>query len=715
MTSCGWIECFVSIRFDLDVGPVVEHVAPRGALTTEGMRRIVQVAFPDCNPDCGHEFIFYFTIKDITLTSEGDECGDGHAKPLGGGGETTSPVLRNGSFGAVTPTMLPLMDVPDQKLIGVAHFRQKKDPSVPRGYVQQVVLLLSRLPYFVVHELILRVVAPRFNQCCHLSPDTERSMVSSAMGPKPNALFALDGSFHPAHSSQAEVLDAAYRELSAWPSPHPHVQYCVALLNQSLCFATPPREVRPRRQPRSVPAARSTLLDDRVVVKDSRESECFTQHYIPLHQILGDHLQHLTKLWELMISHQHLLLLSNTPAMSSAAAISVVSLIMPLRFSGDLRPYFTVQDSDFTSLTALGKGKHSAFPSHYSIVASGTNPFFVRSFSGWKNLLSVADPYSNRVANGRGLLASDDGNDDGASSPVTSRQVSTCESPVVHTPLSTTSGNSEWSSLQWGFHNMFQSNFPFVIDHKEQSEILYQRVAHTYKLPTEVLEMLSSGLNGGASPVKGYPLEGLVSGASSNAAAGSGVHQPNIIQPLTLADDIIRKFFTSLTNEFLHPIHFWFDEVVKETEPFQLCCSTALATPLLSPQRFLLYLRDHRKQIAPQVVKSKSSYKSYKALYERFCGGVLFVSHLEQLIEKHVLRELRDFDAEIWAAATPSDEKRVDMFINLHSMALKEWQAVDPDIVALALMTSVLTEMAVRVPAHLQDGLLRKVELLKLA
>lgn len=773
----AWVECFVSVRFDLDIGPKVEHVSPRGALTDDGERLVAQAAFPDCNPDCGHEFIFFFTVRDGVLRDPLIE--DTEPMSSSGGGIGSSARLKdddntsrvsNGSFpsavyglarvgsntildssktfpvaalksGAVgKQRSLNRIGEPakDQgRLLGVAHYRQKRDTSVPRGYVQQVFLLLSRLPYLVAHELILRVLAPRCSQCCHLSPDTSRTCVASAMGPVPSSMFAFDASFHPAHATQADVLDQAYDELASWPSPHPHVQYSVSLLHQSLSFVTPPRELRPIRSLQS-PRSTKVILDDRVRILDKRQPSRHSQDFFPLYHLLGDHLADITRIWELLISHEHLLILSNTPSMSSAAALAVVSLIMPIKFVGDLRSYFTVQDVDFSTLSKLGK-KETPFPAQHSVVVSGTNPFFVRAFSGWKHMLSVTDQFSHRVVNGRGLAGAPAASDEVegmAPSPIrngsgmeersNSSMIDTA-SPRSATPTSTMSSKEAWASLQWGFSNIFQTQFSFVLNHKDQAALLQDRVSQCLKLPAEVQrlsteEAANSALGGGAAPAAAPVSSPTASTAPNNKGGSTSSSSPtsscpptSAMFPTSLVDEMVRRFFFSLTTEFLSPIRVWFDDIVKRSmEPFQLCCAGILDTPLFHQSKFLAYLKDNRKAIAPRMLKDTMSHSTYRVLYERFSAGVLFRSFINQLASQWIERELSTFHADAWVTDVPSEQRRLDMFINLHAFSLTEFESHDPDLILLASATAVLTEMAVRLPSHLQRSFLDKVEMLRL-
>ncbi|KPA80163.1 hypothetical protein ABB37_05148 [Leptomonas pyrrhocoris] len=380
MALSSWVDCLVSIRFDLDIGPKIECITPPNAITEEGKSKLLRCAFPDCNPDCGYNFIFYFTMADCTTAAA----------------ESFSQTVAPPTTGNTVP-----------ELYGAAFYRQKHDLNVPRHYVQQVVVLLSHLPYYNVHELVLRVVAPRFCQCCTLSPDTEKVPVSSAMSPFPEAYFEVDQSYSPEHYSQEDVLRDAMQELAQWPSPHPQVRYSVNLLQQALVFLTPAHSLRQSiRATRSSCAAVRTCMkvDERVeLVEVARgnaryRGSSFGNDVLPLFSLLGEQLHHLTYVWELLLRHEPLLILSNTPCVASATAFSVASLILPIQFNGTLRSYFTVQNEDFPRLSRMGKAL--PFPTNEALIVAGTNPFLLRSFSGWPSLLVVMDRNTANVVNG---------------------------------------------------------------------------------------------------------------------------------------------------------------------------------------------------------------------------------------------------------------------------------------------------------------------------
>lgn len=64
--------------------------------------------------------------------------------------------------------------------------------------------------------------------------------------------------------------------------------------------------------------------------------------------------------------------------------ISFFSLISPLKYSGDFRPFFTIHDSEFRDYTT----KKCAPP---NIILGVTNPFFAKTLQHWPHLIKLSD------------------------------------------------------------------------------------------------------------------------------------------------------------------------------------------------------------------------------------------------------------------------------------------------------------------------------------
>ncbi len=58
----------------------------------------------------------------------------------------------------------------------------------------------------------------------------------------------------------------------------------------------------------------------------------------------------LWKIWELVITNEPFMVIADSPSFSSEAVLGFVSLISPLEFKGDFRPYFTIYDPEYKVL-----------------------------------------------------------------------------------------------------------------------------------------------------------------------------------------------------------------------------------------------------------------------------------------------------------------------------------------------------------------------------
>ncbi|CAD2214339.1 hypothetical protein AGDE_14233 [Angomonas deanei] len=611
-----WVECFVLIKFDLDIGPKVDYIYPPNVLTEKGERVLLHHAFPDCNVNTNHNFIFFFSVED-DITVEGEQelnnevsvlssssrvvppshyhanasqaplplkSGATHhsessrgtasdscpATPYSPGTTASSRPDFNSSFarrdstthGPSNAKVTNTTSTPQRLLYGTVYFRQKKDSRVHRGYVQQAVVLLSRLNYYSVAEVILRVVVPKCAQCCPESPDCGTlehnpsktnpndlrvvvdennrkvvlvgedggtgtsfqfntnsaafglgaaansdnvALVASPFAPTPcNFNVPFDPSFNNNNYTQEDVLRLAYDEiLRSWPSPHPRAVYHdIPLLSASISFVTPGKMRRSaaggsfnnknanffnsnnnaissgqrasmnvdRRvsfiednkfyassggsaqpsvyidpyylQPHTVavgtgklkskPSFYTKLLDTiglgegeqekgdkntttdvistslAFLNKSPVESEAF-----PLCKLFKNVLHYLTRIWELLLWNESLLVLSSSPAMASAGALGVASLLLPIQYNGIIKSYFTVQNADYNLYSKLGND--IKFNAHKSIIIAVTNPYFVSHFSGWRSLLVVMDNYlvesAETVMNVKNTSSQQRGND----------------------------------------------------------------------------------------------------------------------------------------------------------------------------------------------------------------------------------------------------------------------------------------------------------------
>ncbi|KAH8611445.1 putative Transport protein Avl9 Stabilization of polarity axis [Trypanosoma vivax] len=735
MSQTPWVACLASIRFDIDVGPVVEHVVPPNALDNEGKQALTHTAFPDCNPECGHDLVFFFLMKDCII--EAQRNGHSSTAPCN---DLSSSVSVGREFPHVVETA--------RNIYGATYYRQKSDEAVPRGYVQQAVVLLSRLPYFAVHELILRIVAPRLCQCCPLSPDTGKVPVLSALSPVPSTLFDVDLTFNPSRYSQEDVLVRAMGEIEKWPTPHPHVQYNLTLLGQSFTFVTVTRRLRALSGHLPGPPRRRVMqLDDRVTFLGPERQSLSEYEALPLYSLFREHLSYLTMIWELLLSHEPLFIWSNTPSTASGAALAVASLIEPIEFSGTIRAYLTVQDEAFARYSKMGKSE-PFMPVENTIVGT-TNPFFFRAFEGWKNRLSVFDRYARSSGSAKVVkkdsksspkscndlesvvtveeesVNPDSSSDGGALSANVDTDMA--GSPCVFTydsfyPTLTaakkrtltryTSPSRRSAERCSPFHqrgvSAFSSSFSFLVDHRTQTTLLLKRLEQASHLNAEAqLASLSAHSWDACARVDEIAGEGPVPGTTEKS---DGRSSPKLAFCHSIADDIVRKFFVTLTQEFLTPVRSWFQTMTSELSVFHLCDPATLAA--LTPESFLYFLKENRT-LVPSFL-TRHPFKTYSAMYERFARGPLFSSFLLKLIDKGIRQGVEEMQVDTWAAEHPEEKERMDMYSALQRLVEREMtQSVDPDVVFVTSAISLLVGIAAHMSDPLRERLMAQISELK--
>lgn len=105
-------------------------------------------------------------------------------------------------------------------------------------------------------------------------------------------------------------------------------------------------------------------------------------------------------LWELIITETPLLIQADTNYACSEIVFLLSSLIFPLKYCGDVRPYFTIYDKDFQDYREDAKLKDSNSP-----ILGIINPICAKTFSDWPILHfdslyfqenNLENPFDNR-------------------------------------------------------------------------------------------------------------------------------------------------------------------------------------------------------------------------------------------------------------------------------------------------------------------------------
>ncbi|KAL7748339.1 hypothetical protein RI367_006300 [Sorochytrium milnesiophthora] len=252
---------------------------------------------------------------------------------------------------------LPKMS--DEYLYAYTFFRQKPDPTIRRGFYQKSVVLISSLPFAGLFTRVVSIVGPA---ACDIG--------------KP-------------------ALEAACHNIGKWPAPTPGVHDLPLLGKVLQCFI--PTSSQPELLER---ATFSSAQLDRA--NQLLSGQLYTSIYPNCIEIID----HLWTCWELILTNEPIVLFSSNPGSCSAAVLGLVNLIKPIPYSGDYRPYLTIQDPDFRYIVKSALAQLSLQKAQPKVILGVTNPFFHKTLESWPHIVCVERPRarSGRAGSGIGSL-----------------------------------------------------------------------------------------------------------------------------------------------------------------------------------------------------------------------------------------------------------------------------------------------------------------------
>ncbi|KAF7309518.1 UDENN domain-containing protein [Mycena indigotica] len=221
----------------------------------------------------------------------------------------------------------------DGFLYGFAHFTQRKVHSSKRGYEQRSLVILTRHAYPAL-----------FTQICTL------------LGP----LFQEHG---------LPMLEAACHNIAMWSDPTPGLVTELGFLGTVLTVELPLSADQQQLASKS--------FDPKEYILAS--SSWFSPPPILLFEAA---LSHLWSIWECLVLCEPLLVFGTSPAQTSQAIWWLRDLLRPLPLTGDIRPYFTIHDTDHAVMA-------SRLPPTAGRILGVTNPVFERECAHWPHILSL--------------------------------------------------------------------------------------------------------------------------------------------------------------------------------------------------------------------------------------------------------------------------------------------------------------------------------------
>ncbi|KAK6148668.1 hypothetical protein DH2020_019580 [Rehmannia glutinosa] len=343
-----WIVAFCIIRFDLEQGQLIEECYPPGCLTQNEELEISFSSFPDSvsqhhNRSSIHDCIFFFRVRR-------------HKSPQISNIAAAEIVEVSDQVSSQKPIVADVqkgknhISYNSRFLYGFVFNRQRHDERLKRGGEQKSVVILSHSPYTSVFRPLLQIMGPLY--------------------------FDI--------GSKALNYIAAY--VSKWPTPVAGQQVELPIGNASLKVNLPPSHSLPSDSGLFEDSASSLapLLPSNLSIPQG------LFHDSDLFGTFRGLLMQLWKLWELLLVGEPILIIAPTPPQCCEAVASLVSLVAPLLFSVDFRPYFTIHDPEFAILNSLQEG--SSFP---PMILGVTNLFFLKALRNMPHIVSVGSPAPN--------------------------------------------------------------------------------------------------------------------------------------------------------------------------------------------------------------------------------------------------------------------------------------------------------------------------------
>jgi len=322
------------VTFDVDSGQTPVYSYPAGGLTEAELKAIAYLALPDSNTSVLQDLVYAFRVRSDSL-------------PL----FASTPLHHAYTYGA-------------------AFFRQRRDAAVRRGYVQTSVVALSPAPFTALLKSVARMLG--------------------------RAYFDMEAG----GGGGEAALAAGWEDVRRWPPLVSGATLDLPLLGGLLSFTVPwvgLDAYRPR-QPRAAvadaaaaavapaavvgapahaaapalvarpPAARSVSLADAAAAKSVELPGLFQD--VGLYSVFRSLTPSLWHLWELAITGAPILVTGPSPEVAGDAVFAIVSLVSPLEYCADFRPYFTLYDADYEAIVAAS-GTHSASAPRHGLPPPG--------------------------------------------------------------------------------------------------------------------------------------------------------------------------------------------------------------------------------------------------------------------------------------------------------------------------------------------------------
>ncbi|KAK2944606.1 putative Protein DENND6 like protein [Blattamonas nauphoetae] len=372
MNPLPWIHSVSGVTFDLDIGQVTEWTVGT-PLTKHEQLHISVLSFPETS--------------------------------------TTATIDHIHSFRIIHHRSVP--GAPPQSLYCFSYFHQERDPSIPRGYYQKALNIVTYYPFITFFTEVVSLAGLQYHT--DRQPNGERILAESSAWPPFQSNLSASVTFFD------RVLSLVIPHSFEIPSvflglsyKHPQIQLFSthSRVRTSHRTASSPQVKSGNTSPQTTslltldyqpiaPHVKDTLIKDLTSAVGASPLSpghiSLLQQTAPLSRPLHRFSSDIRFLWELVITGSPIVVHTPSPQLSSSIVNSLVALTFPLPYTSDFRPYYALIENEASNV------RHSFSPLPHSdsraqtlfegaqAVATGSAPIFfptAESFSSEPALFS---------------------------------------------------------------------------------------------------------------------------------------------------------------------------------------------------------------------------------------------------------------------------------------------------------------------------------------
>ncbi|KAF3430434.1 hypothetical protein E2986_01197 [Frieseomelitta varia] len=321
----NWVHCICIVTFDLELGQAIEAIYPSHIKLSEQERsNICYLAFPDSNSGCMGDTQYHVRIRQ--------------------NGAILQETKALKEYDRKSPSFLQC----DRDYYwGYVYFRQVKDKSLPRGYFQKSIVIITKLPFVNLFGELCALIAPEFFE----------------MGNK--------------------VMEAIVTEIDRWPSPTPGQIVHLPLLGVLFQTYIPNQNYK-------ATAPTIAAIDHAPNFHETRRLILTSAYEGDMFRSLANVVSYVHLLWELVLLSEPIVVMAGSPTGCSEMVQALIAMIAPLKYCADHRPYFTIHDSEFKEYTTDA-------PAPPAVILGVTNPFFAKTLQHWPHIIRISNGTNNGI------------------------------------------------------------------------------------------------------------------------------------------------------------------------------------------------------------------------------------------------------------------------------------------------------------------------------